>query len=882
VNERASPRGWVRRLLEWTLPYEDRSALSAEMRELYDRRAARHGRAAADRWYLRQASWFVLRLGAERVRDLIGTADSWRSEIRQGARTFVRQPGYSAAFVVVLALGTGGVTALYSAAERLLLRPVAGVTASDELVTIRLTSFEAPPHVFYRVSHPDLELLREMLTTTRGLAGASSLDVHMRTDAAGAQRLGAEIVTTDYFDVLGMRLHAGRGFGTGAAGDGTRVILSHRLARTLAGEVGAVIGRSVRVNGREFEVIGVAPQGFSGADLAGRAEMWFTLSSLPLLDASVAEDIITSRYGAVWSMLYGRMSHGASPEAVLANVEAALHRIRRENAGGWHPFMVTHLRFEVTPGVGLNPGIRPTVQRTLALLSCAAALLLLLSVANLANLALTRATSRRSATGVRLALGSSRARVARELWIETLLLGSAAGVATYALSVIWLRVFSATQLTAYGGTLGGLHASPRLIVLAFAGAIAAAGVAGMQPALSAGRNALAHALRGAHSGDSHSPRVRAVLVGTQVAISMVLVLGAGLLGRTVVNLRSIDLGFEPDNIVTFAMDPALDGIEFSRVEALARQLESDFAQTPGVHAAGWVSPPPLRTSYITASLRNPADAEPVIGAGYFVTPGFMRALGVRVLAGDAAWNTEPGTVVISRNVAAALFPGQPPARAIGKPVDARGTTLRIAAVIEDVQLSDITREPPPVFLRPLAERYEGLQLNAFVNGSSGLRGVRRMLDARGGAQPYFDLRTARAAIDEQFAERNLMARVATVLSVLGLLIAAVGLYAMLAYTVVLRRHEIGIRIALGATAADVRLQFMQRALVLSLAGAIVGAIGGLAVSRVLRAQLFGVEALDTATYVGAMLVVIVVASLAALLPSIQAARVPPGEALRSD
>ncbi|HSA56693.1 MAG TPA: ABC transporter permease [Gemmatimonadaceae bacterium] len=884
------PPALLRRIVRACLPYEDREPLLGELDALHEQRARAHGAAPAAAWYARQAVGFVARVGVVRLVESAAGLRSLSSDARVALRSFRQRPVFAVTFAITLAVGTGVLATVYAAARWVLLRPVPGVTAPDRLATIRLGFDLAPPHVSFTISHPDLLDLRERLPLNGALAASTPIEVDLRPDGALPWRAVGAMVTSNYFSVLGTRMAAGRPFlpeeETAAVGEPV-VILSHALARRVV-PGGAVVGSRIRVNGAAVRVVGVTPPGFRGATLPGRDELWLPAAALGIIDPSADPRASALRGEGIWRLVIGRLPPSVAAEAVSSAAGATVAAVRAGHRV--HSFMARDHRLQVFPGVGLDPSVRASVRRTLAQLGVVAAILLCLAIANLANLAIIESARRGTTTAVRVALGATRARIARGVFVEAALIAAAGSALALWLAWLWTRWFQGTQLSEHGGELGGMHVDGRVALLTVAAGFTAAAIASLRPAMSVRLHSLDRLLRRRTAEDRPAQNVRSVLVAVQIALSLVLLIAAGLLGRTVGNLRGIDVGFRPDGLLTFSLDPHLHGHESGELDRLVRGLEMRFGEESGIERAGFISPSPLRSSYVTASLYGSDDPEapPLIGAGFYVTPGFLAALGARTIAGERDWRGDSGTVVLTRGTLAKLLPGVTPQGAVGREVPTRRNRqglVRIAAIIEDVQLSDITREPPPTIFRPLAERFPGLSLTGFVAAShlsTAATTVRNVVTRHAPELPLFDVRTARAAVDLQFADRHAMARVASTLGIIGLLLALVGLYGVLAAMVAARRRETGIRSALGATPADLLVRTLRYGLGPLAAGVPVGLAGAVLLSRLLAPQLFGLEALDGAAYGAAIGVLVVCTVTTALVPAWRVARRSPAEVLRDE
>ncbi|MEX0891270.1 MAG: FtsX-like permease family protein [Gemmatimonadota bacterium] len=893
MNQATSPRPprLARWLLRSVLPTEARH-LVAELDDLHAARAARSGRWAAHGWYLRQVAGFGVRIGPRRLL-AAGTGPIFLGrDIRLALRTCRREPAYAAAFICTLALGVGGVATVYAAAHWVVLRPPPGVGAPADLVTLRLGADGAPPHVSFGVSEPDLVRLRERIPGLTGLAASTPRSVNVIGADGQPRRVAAELVTADYLDVLQVSTVAGRGFlpeeGDMAA-PAAVLVLAYDLALELAGSAAGAVGRTVRVNDRPFQVVGVAPPGFRGAELPGRARLWFPPAALPAVAPATPPDVLSRGGAQFWQRLVGRRAAGVPVAAVAA---AANAEVELAKAQGPYPTSLGNMvrfRFDVWGGVGLDPAVRAQASRTLALLAGAAAFLLLLVVANLASLVLARVSGRTTGTAVRLALGAGRGRVAREVLVETMVLGVLGAAGALLLAVAWRGWFEHARLGGGSASLEGMPIGVPVVAFALATAVVTGLLAGIPPALATRRAGLLAVLRGARHGDRAGQRVRSLLVAFQVAVSVVLLVGGGLLARTVANLRAVDLGFDGAGIATVTFDPEQYDVGPGGVAELARRVERHvMEQLPGARA-GVVSPPPLQGGFVTHGVQSQEESARWV-AGYYVTPGFVPTLGARVLAGTPAWRADSGTVVITRAVATALWPGSPAEAAVGRtvwePDYMGGGTMRVAAVLEDIRSAAVTGEIPGALFRPLAEMSRGSEMQVWVRSADGpgrvAAEVRRALAAAAPGLPVYDVRSVRATAELQFMERTVLARAAGALAVLGLLLAAVGLYGVMASAVAERRREIGVRAALGAAPGEILGSVVARGLVLALVGGVAGIAAATVVGRALRAQLFGLHALDTATYVGGMVAVLLVAAAASWLPARRATRISPMEVLRNE
>jgi predicted permease len=745
---------------------------------------------------------------------------------------------------------------------------------------MRLGSTEAPAHVSWPVAHRDLEEFRSSLPAVAELAGATAANVHIVAADGSARRVAAELVSANYFSLLGVRLEAGAGLENLPASESDVVVISGGLAR----DAGLGIGSDLRVNGRVVRVVGIAPSEFRGAELPGRAELWFPLGALQLLDPAAPAGAWTRPAYGVWSLLYGRVAEGATTRQVETQANQLMERIRARP--GPNTFSALHYRLQAYDGIGANPTVRASLRGTLRLLSAAAIFLLALALANVINLAAMEASARQGAASIRLALGARRRSLFSQWAIEGILLGLLSGALAVGMAMFLGEGFRQMRLDDYGASLADLRIEPRVLVFTAVLALITSVVAGLPIALATARGSTLAGVGRARTGAGGGRRLRDMLVAAQVALSLVLVVSAGLLVRTISNLRALDPGFEVNGLTVFSIDPALGGYG-ERTQFLLERIEERIAESGG--SAGFIVLPPLRGNWLTTALfpdGGTFEEDMVIGADFRVTPGWIRVLAPQVIAGRVYDELAGDEVVITRNLALRAFPAEPPATVPGRMLRTQDSTLyRVAGVIEDLHLDGLPGEPPPTVLRRLdADALAFGAITGWVRGAAGdiSRSIRRAVRIEAPDLPTFELSSARRAIDLLSAERIVMARIFTLLATLGLLLSAVGLYGALGRAVSDRLREYGVRLALGATPVNVLRSVALRGLRLSGLGCAVGLLGAFATSRTLRARLFGIEALDPITYFAGIALVLLIALVASLVPALRATRVSVATVLRVD
>lgn len=907
ADDRSGPRPPrpLRWLLGRLLPRRDRAHLLLEMDDLYARRALRAGLRSALRWYVWRLPGFPARLvvdGCRAVaRALLAGVASTAWDVRHGARVLRRRPAYTAANVVTLGIGIGGVATVYAVANWVLLRPVPGVEDPDSLVTLQLV-VKDPRSPAFPISEPDRRALADGDGgALRGLVGSHEVDLNAAFAAdARPRRVASAVVSDGYFHLLGVRPAAGRLFGGekgGVESDSATVVISRELWREEWGEARSVLGTSVRIDGRRFTVIGVAPTGFHGAELPGRVQLWVPAGALSLVDPGYGPEALSARGRPVWTGLVGRPSPGNGPASVEEEAVRTIDEVRATYRA--HSY-TADFTFRAYKGVGLSPRLRAPVRRTLTLLAGAAGFLLLLALANVTNLGLAHGSARAVYAAVQAALGAGRARIARRVLAEQALLGLSGGGAGIGVAVLGCVAFRNASLSELGASLEGIHLDGGVAAFTSVAALAAALVAGLVPAAAAGTHDLLASLSGHRQGARHTHRVQSVLVVTQVALSTLLLVGAGLFVRTVINLRSADVGFEPDRALRFSIDPQLQGYDDPAVRSLIARVEAGLSADPGVVAVGFVSPAPIRPSYYTDAV-FPAGGTPeedlVRGAQLQVTPGFLEAAGARFVAGrdfetDEDRALSPATetpVVISTGVARGAWPGLVPSRTIGRTLLTPGRrpgSLRVIGVVEDLRFLGVTAEVPPLVIYPWRGGVGGVEVTGWVRARGRPEDiaprVRSVVGALDASLPVYGLRSARSSMDDLIVEERVITRLAVGLALVGLLLAGVGLHGVLGYAVTQRRRELGVRAALGAGPAQLVAPLVARGLLLTCVGAATGGVAAAALTRAIASRLFEVTPLDPLTWGAGAALLLAAATLAAWSPARRSTRVSPREALAAE
>lgn len=820
--------------------------------------------------------------------------------LRLALRSLRRRPGFSILAVTILALGIGANGAVFSILDATLLRALP-FAEPDALVDLTLTvpaSQEEPARDDMVWSYPKYQTFVEAQHSFSATATYRSGSATLLSDGA-ALRLATEQVGAAYFRTLGVRPSLGRDFGPedDAGPDAPAVvILSDMLWRSQFGADPVVVGRTMRLGGVPATVIGVGPRGFRG--LTGQAELWINIGSFNA-------DELTQRWSHSHSVV-ARLAPGTSFARARAEVDRlgavidAAHPARRAGA---EPMGAT-----ARPLNAIRTD--PALARTVVVLGVAVGLVLLIACVNLANLLLARALGRRRELAVCLAIGARRSHIVTTLLVESAVLGLAGGVLGLALT--WLGVQGLASLwTGMAGAvanrfdgltvmgLGGIGLSSTVVLFLVGISLLTALLVGLLPALRASRPDLAGALHGS-TGAASLGRARLTLrdglVAAQLALAVTLLVGAGLLIRSMGNLLATDAGVEQEGIASARIAMSAESYQPDSAVGFYAHLLDRVRGLPGVTSAAIGNCPPLNGGCNATLIwfrDRPEVAEgqePLVGV-HTVSPGWFETLGVRLLRGrdftEADRRGGPKVVLINESAARAFYPDEDP---IGRPI-AVGQggfhvgSAEIIGVVSDVRFGTLQQAPMrDVFLPYLQAPRSSAMLFLRTGGDperllAPLRALLRELDPD---LPVYDIRTIRDRMALATVQPRFTTWVLGAFAAAALALAAVGIYALLAFEVAQRRREIGIRMALGSGAGRVVGGVMRRGLTLAAVGILIGIPLALVLSRFLASLLFGVTPGDPLTYAGISVLLGLVAAAATLLPARAATRVNPMEAIRTE
>jgi putative ABC transport system permease protein len=795
-------------------------------------------------------------------------------DLRYALRQLGRAPGFTAVAVLTLALGIGATSAIFSMVNAVLLRPL----PYREPAELMMLHEARPDGTRNTVSFPNFADWRAQDSAFRALAIVREQQFVL-TGGTSPERVPGALVSADFLRVFGLEPVAGRLFAPGedrAGRDGVAVI-SYGLWQGRFGGGGDAIGRTLVVDGRSVTVVGVAPAGFR---YPSDADVWIPVSrDIP--------DLLSNRGLHAYEVV-GRLRSGATAEAARARLAALAEHLARE-----YPATNRGWGVVVEP---LHAALVKDVRPTLLVLFGAVAFLLLIASVNVANMMLARATVRRHELSIRTALGASQGRLVRQLLTESLVIALAGGalgllLATWGLS--GLAALGPPQLAAHGAqpTLDG-----PVVAFTLAVAILTSLVFGLVPAFQAARRDPEPDLRlGRGAGGTEQRRTRRLLVAAEIALSLLLLVGAGLMGQSFLRLQAVDPGFRSDGVVTARVSAARSDADTARVLDFYRNVVRRLAALPGVTNVAAVSYLPLGQE--GARYRFLVEGQPPVepqlrpGAEFFtIMPGYFATLGIPLLQGrdvgpQDRWDG-PGAVVINASMARRFWPGQSAlGRRItfGEPGD--DDWLTVAGVVPDVKQRSLVGDPQPQVYA--AQSQVGLEEMAVVVRSGGdprtvARNIRQAVGEVDPNVPVSDVRTLedirRASISTDRFRTLLIGSFATA----ALLLAAIGVYGVIAYGVAQRVREIGIRVALGARRPEIVRLVIGEGMRPVAAGVVAGVVLAAGLSRFLGSLLYGVRPLDLSTFAAVALVLSGVALAACALPARRASRVSPMHALRSE
>jgi predicted permease len=801
------------------------------------------------------------------------------ADLRNALRTLLHNPGFTLIAALLLAVGIGANALIYGALDAILLRTLP-VRQPDQLVRF----VQEMPRIGRRSSLP-YTLYRDLLqhsTTLSTAFGEEETDVSMESPAP-AEAVRVHLLTPEFFDALDARPVAGRSLTVADAQDspGTPpAVLSYGFwRRRFSGDRG-VVGRALRLHGHSFTIVGVLPRGFNGISIETAPDIF-----VPLRTGSM---IFSGRFGPLEGRFIdmgGRLRPGVTRQRAQEEVRAMWHRIVANDPNArTEPLELDSLEHGTST-------LRTKFSGALRLLIAAVGLLQLLLCANLAGLLVARGARRANEIAIRLAIGATRARLVRQMLAESALLtvlGAAGGIAlAYCAAPLLVRGLPPVRDIGTTRLTMAIDFEPNGRVLFYSVAISAftALLFGIVPAWSAARMSLDSVLRGARSTTGW--KGRQLLLVLQIALCTLLLAGAGLMVRSFRQLRQ-DAGFAAAQVISFTVNPFLAGYTDEQTTALQRHMLARVHELPGVDSVSAALRAVMRGSGIKttiAPLGQTAAANDFLNTSFNgVSPDYFQTMGMHLVSGrdlsEADNHLQPEHVVVNEAFAHRFFPGQiAVGRSFGRgnPLDA---TFQIVGVVSDAHYRSLREPVPPTFYEPLSAGDFTLCVRTRRLPESLIQPVRQTLIAFDPALSFAEVHTLAEEVDDSAAPERLTAVLASVFGLFAALLASVGLYGLLAFSVAQRQKEIGIRMAVGARPRSIAQLIGGQALVLVGVGVVLGLVAAILVTPMASALLYGVAPSDPLSMAAAAIFVILIAALAALIPAMRAARVDPAIALR--
>jgi predicted permease len=828
-------------------------------------------------------------------------------DIRFGLRTLGKNPGFTIVAILTLALGIGANAAIFSLTDQVLLR-LLPVERPRDLVVL-----SSPGRSWGRswsdgdsstsFSYPTYKEIRDRNEVFAGVLAR----FHVQVSVAGqgeSQLTDAELVSGNYFQVLGVHPFLGRVLDSqdeSAPGGNPVAVLGYGYWTRHFGSDPNILNKQLAVNGNSLTVVGVARPGFTGVQVGQIPDLFIPITMKAQMTPNW--DGLADR-GDHWVAIIGRLKQGMSAAKAEAGLLPMYRAILETDAiplklshGGAHEKEFLGKKIVLSTGSHGRPILQHDAKQPLLVLMAMVGLVLLIACANLAGLLIARGEGRQREIAVRLALGAGRWRLVRQLMTESLILALAGGAAGLALASWMLSVIVNSIPQSEGAAGLTAQIDYRVLIFACAVSLVTGVLFGLAPAIRATHTDLQSVLKdqGANvSGGKANVRVRKSLLVSQIALTGVLLAAAGLFGHSLLNLKTQDLGVRPDHVLEFSISPELNRYTPAQTIALADRIRKSIEPLPGVRSVSASQIPMLAdsnsTSNITVPGYNAQEDEDMNVDQNWVGPNFLAAMGIPLLNGrefsDADSSTSPKVAIINEAMARHFFAGRNPiglSFGFGGGKDTKIDT-EIVGVVKDSKNTDVKTAPRPFVFSPYSQSEHAGNATFYVRTNQEPVAltvtVRNLIQGIDGNLPVYGVKTLTAQVDEIMFTDRLVTIFSLCLGLLASLLAAVGLYGVMAYVVARRTREIGIRMALGATQHNVAWMILREIIGMLAAGLGIGLIAAYGIGRLVESLLFGVKAGDPVVFLIAAGLLVTVAMLAGWLPSRRAANVDPMVALR--
>ena len=854
---------------------------------------------------------------ATRQMNFTGWLDTVLRDLKYTFRMLARSPGFTAVAVLTLALGIGANTAIFTLLDQVLLR-LLPVKDPQQLVLLTMKGRHygsnwggnAISHPMFRDFQDHNEVFSEMFCRFPTSASLSF--------GRQAERVDVELVSGTYFSALGVvpalgriltpeddRVPSGHPF----------VVLNYNYWKTRFAADPQIIGKTLNLNNYNMTVVGVAQAGFDGVELGRSPKIFIPIMMQTQIIVGNPEDMLKERRNR-WVNAFGRLKPGISQQQAKAALQPFMHSMLEmevqlpafSRASKYDRDEFLKCWIDVLPGSQGRSHTRRQLSTPLWVLMATTGAVLLIACANLANLMLVRGSGRTKEIAVRLAIGATRPRIIGQLLVESLSLSALGGLAGLAVAFWADRTLMKIYLPSDSGGMN-ISSLPdfRILLFNLAVTILTGVFFGLVPALQTTKPNIAGTLKdqaGAVVGGGHN-RLRKALVIAQVTLSLLLLVGAGLFVRSLANLRNLGPGFPPQRLVGFQIDPSLSGYTSERMKVFYPQLSESLSSIPGVQSVGLASVRILEDNEWDSSMSvegfTPAKpdehAEPFmnqIGPNYFATLGVPIVTGRdftindnhKVKHGPESWNWSPTTIMINEKFAKKYFAGRNPIGLhLGFGTDpGTPTDMEVIGVVKDFKYTSLRDEiPEQAFIPYLGSLFLGemtVYLRTIVDPNQLMPAVRSKVRDMDSNLPVYAMRTTEVQINNSLSTERMIASLSAVFGFLATLLAVIGLYGVMAYTVAQRTREVGIRMALGAARGNVIWMVMREVLLLVAIGVVAGVLSALALTRVVQSQLFGLTPHDPLTLALATAALALVACAAGYVPALRASRLDPMAALR--
>jgi predicted permease len=805
-------------------------------------------------------------------------------DFRYAIRMLLTRPGFTAVALISLALGIGANAAVFSLVNQVLLKPLP-IDHPEQVYSLYDTGPNSAD--FSAFSYPDYCDLRQRQDVFSGLLAYRFAPINL-SHSGDNSRIWGYIVSGNYFDVLGVKPHLGRAFAPDedvVPGTHPVAVLSYGCWQARFASDPAVVGKTISLNGNSFTVIGVAPAGFNGTELAFTPEIY-----VPAMMSGQIEpgsNWLTNRNNGVL-LLAGRIAPGVSKQQAEAALHPATDALNELHAHGKKDIGNLSL---FPPGL-FAPSLRGPIIGFALFLMAVVGLVLLIACSNLASLLLARATERHKEIAVRMAIGAGRLRLLRQLLIESIFLSLLGGAAGMFLAFWIIRLIAAFRPPLDFALSFDLHLDGNVLLFSLAVSILTGVIFGLAPALQSTRLDLVSSLKEeTRGGSSSGSRLQDLLVIGQVAMSLVLLVGTGLVVRSLQHARSIDPGFRAAGVIEASFDVGLQRYDQARGLAFFERTLDRVQNLPGTQAASFASIMPLALNRSTTTIFVEGQPPPSGGANYdalqnHIWPGYFKAMGIPLEDGrDFGTNDDknnPQVAIVNETFARTYLDGKGVGRRISRSSPS-GPFIQVVGIAKDGKYLSIGETPRPMIYFPLRQSYESsvtLVVRTGQEPRSALAAIRSEIAGLDPALPLYDAET----VSEQLGLVLFPARLAAVMlgafGLLALVLAAVGIYGIVSLASRRRIREIGIRVALGATRSRVVLLVIRRAITLVATGLTLGLAGALALTRFLTGILYGVSATDSLAFLCVGFLLAFVALVASWIPARLAAGADPISSLR--